>query len=160
VTEYLFSNFRTSRLEYEELSEFWNSHVWKQLPMALRSGWTTPWFATRKPALQDGNPIFTAWSEAELRGLQIIQVAPDEGTLSDLNLWLDWFGDLRDPEAIRKLVITCVLTSANLPRIQSVIEQWVIDGFVSEHSEPVDMTTTSSDASDLTSGVPLVGLSL
>jgi hypothetical protein len=157
VAEYLFTNFLKSPQEYKELAAFWHDRVWEQIPSALRGDWKAPWFAKREPALQDGNPIFTAWSETELRGLQIIQVAPDEGAVSDLNLWLDWFGDARDPAAVKKLVVTCVLTTSNLRQIRSLIEQWVIDGCVTERADDVDVTTVWSDASDIRVGVPVIG---
>jgi hypothetical protein len=149
MADFLFPNFLQSRAEYAALREFWNQEIWARIPRLTRRDWVTPWFAPQHADLEDGNPIFTAWGPSRNRGLQIIQISPNSGATCDLNWWVDWFGgDASDPEAVRKLVIVCVLTVANQRRIRSMINEWVLHGRVSEHVETLDATVTSDSQSD------------
>ena len=76
MPDYLFRSFRRSRLEYEMSIRFWSEEVWDRIPPYVREGWTTPWFARQRPELEDGNPIFSAWSPYLHRGIQIVQIEP------------------------------------------------------------------------------------
>jgi hypothetical protein len=158
MPEYLFSDFRRSRARYEKAVAFWNERVWQAISEYSRREWITPWFSRQHPALEDGNPIFSAWSRAERRGVQIIQVSATEGT-DDVEWWIDWFGgNAFDPDAVRNLVIVCAPTTTNRERIVRLMEDWIRRGQLTERAETIDTTAVLHGAFDREASIA-VGLS-
>ena len=80
----------------------------------------------------DGNPIFTAVCEPLRRGVRIIQEEPGEAGDSDLDWWVDSFGDEADPGAVRELVISCCPSRENAAEIEQLLREWVRGGAVAE----------------------------
>jgi len=155
MSEYLFPKFLESRNEYLLLVNYW-SHMWNSLPADAREGWITPWFSRLDPDLEEGNPIFSAWSPRLMRGVQVIQLAPQEQSNDELHRWIDWFGgDSRNPDAIQKLVITCVLTEFSESRIWDEIEKWIESGKIVERSSVDEAWTTAGYTPELTFAGPL-----
>ena len=113
--------------------------LWESIDPAIRAAgdWKQPWFDN---PLHDGNPIFTAWSPTQRRGIRVIQYEDDSiGQLSRFDptrtfgytTYLDWFGDPSDPEqapeggAIRELVIACVLSDNSLRNALADMTRWI-----------------------------------
>jgi hypothetical protein len=145
MSEYLFEDFLNSEREYRDAEMFWRE-IWDDAQKHARSDWIQPWFSTQSRELEDGNPIFSAWSPSERRGLRIVQILPDH-IERDVNYWIDWFGgDAWDLDAVTELVIVCAPTSANRQRIVLMLERWVAQGDVSEQINTLETTgiTTSS----------------
>jgi hypothetical protein len=146
MNDALFPDFRDAPRVYEQSVKFWREDVWRIIPEDSRRGWETPWFARQASGLEDGNPIFSAWSPAVRRGLQVIQVQPGESD-NDLTWWMDFFGgEATDPNAIAKLVIVCVPSHSKVARLRSLIDEWTREGWVSEEREGFELTDTAADA--------------
>jgi hypothetical protein len=60
--------------------------------------------------------------------VRIIQEEPGEPDDVDLDWWIDTFGDEREPDAIRELVIACAPSLENAGAIERLLSQWVKDG--------------------------------
>lgn len=101
--------------------------LWESIDPAIRlaGGWQQPWMNN---PLHDCNPIFTAWSPTQKRGIRVIQ---HEGSDLLYTTYPDWFGDPNDPEqapeggAIRELVIACVLSDNSLRNAHAGMTRWV-----------------------------------
>lgn len=73
----------------------------------------------------DGNPIFSAWSPRERKGIRVIQYAPTSGGL-EFDHWLDTFGGrLGDPDTVRTLTIACALSEEAAQRALELMNAWV-----------------------------------
>jgi hypothetical protein len=88
--------------------------------------WQVPWlnttFADGTPC-RDGNPIFSAVCPARRLGVRVIQREP-AGNPRELNYWIDTFAQ-GEPEAIRELVISCVLTEETVVDALDLMNQWI-----------------------------------
>jgi hypothetical protein len=108
---------------FKRAQAFWLS-VWDSLDSSLRQGWKTPWFAALPDAVIDGDGIFSAFSQAERRGVRIIQEPHSGHTV--LEKWINWIGDgPQDPGATMELVIAGPVTVENVARMRSLIEAWL-----------------------------------
>jgi len=126
MTQHVFPHFLTDASEYLAAEAYWIS-LWKSISEfdRRRFGWRQPWFDF-SDSLRDGNPIFTAYSESELKAIRIIQFAP---TLSvpELDWWLDTFGGgSTDPVAVRELVIACALSTESAIMASRLMQSWVV----------------------------------
>jgi len=116
--------------KYALAASLWQSE-WSQLVLSagVEHEWDSPWlkttFANGTPFL-DGNPIFSAVSRTMRRGIRVIQQEPD-GAEEGLLFWVDTFAR-GQPDAVKELVITCVLTSEILHKIVALMKQWVRHG--------------------------------
>ena len=79
-------------------------------------------FADGTPC-RDGNPIFSAYSPSRRRGVRIIQLEP-AGDARELTFWVDDFAR-GDPEQVKELVVSCVLSEETLPVVNELLRQWV-----------------------------------
>jgi hypothetical protein len=126
----LFPNFLNDPAEYAAAERYWES-LWSGVDQIRRriAGWETPWLATRfadgTPML-DGNPIFSAASMRQARGVRAIQYAP-QGDELVFDYWLGLFGasDIADPNAVVELVIACALSDQSAVLAQILMDAWV-----------------------------------
>lgn len=121
---HLFPNFLADDSEYSQAEAFW-ARLWAEIPEADRRchGWRAGWFQ-RQP-MKDGNPIFTAVSEAERRGIRVIQCEPTCAE-PEFDYWLDTFGgDADEQDTIRELVIACALSDETVRMASEVMSSWV-----------------------------------
>ena len=151
---YLFPNFMASDSEYMLVRAFWETHVWNSIPKLSRSGWSTPWLMQLSPTLEGGNPIFSAWNRKLKIGLKIVQVPLEEGG-DELSRWVEWLGgDVNDPDAVRTLVVVCILTDMNAALIKDWMQEWIEQGRIVDHVELVEMTTSSDYSSEVINSGP------
>jgi len=121
---HLFRNFLNDESDYVQSEAVW-ADLWAAAPEheRLARGWRSPWFAPQPP--KDGNPIFSAVSEIQRRGLRIIQFEPSSQAV-ELDFWTDTFGGtLTDPLAIRELVIACALSTGSIQIARRLMVAWV-----------------------------------
>ncbi|MCI0460548.1 MAG: hypothetical protein L0Z62_26640 [Gemmataceae bacterium] len=112
--------------EYQASTQYWE-RLWEDVDRyaRVRDGWHTPWLSTGDPSIQDGNPIFSAFSEQVRRGIRIIQYPPTTDQV-EFDWWLDSFGGtMTDPESIRELVIACALSVEAGQKAANLMNQWV-----------------------------------
>jgi hypothetical protein len=125
--EPLFPNFLNDPSEYHQAETLWRER-WDELVRRVgQEGlWVTPWltttFANGTP-FADGNPIFSAVAPNRRLGVRIIQVEPSEEP-RDFSVWTDAFAE-GQPEAIKELVIACVLTPQTLDESLVLMERWI-----------------------------------
>ena len=134
ATTYVHADFLESGPAYEEARRFWRS-LWEEAQSPHASDWQTPWLAEPVAALQDGNPIFTAWSPPLRRGVRIVQ-RPASRDVPDLGYWLDMFGgDGHEPDAVEELVVNCSPAVELVPRLRSLLSRWMSGAPVSASIE-------------------------
>src|SRR5687768_13727149 len=98
---HLFAKLLTDENEYAQAEAFW-ALLWQKTSAVERKlrGWRAPWFPPQPP--KDANPIFSAVSEMQKKGIRVIQYEPTAGDL-ELDFWLDTFGGPpTDPKAVRE----------------------------------------------------------
>lgn len=134
MVQHYLSDFLENRVQYAEAASRWRQ-LWSTLVPSRGSicGWREPWLNDGGVHLRDGNPIFSAYSPAQRKGVRIIQHAPTSNEL-EFEYWLDTTGGGdTDPESIQELVISCALCSEALTRAKALIREWASDKAV--HSE-------------------------
>jgi hypothetical protein len=122
---HLFPHFLNDDSEYAQAQAYWEQ-IWKDTSAADRTyaAWRSGWFNLSGP--NDGNPIFTAVSELERKGIRAIQYAPSSNEL-ELDFWLDTFGGApTDPDAIQELVIVCSLSVESAIYARNLISAWLV----------------------------------
>lgn len=126
---YLFPNFLTDAQEYEQVETLWRER-WEDLINRLGQEWLweSPWlntaFADGTPC-RDGNPIFSAVSHYRRLGVHVNQLKPSDEPM-EFYVWTDTFAK-GSSEAIKELVISCVLTDQTLLEAIDLIKRWVIE---------------------------------
>ena len=128
--KYLHADFLESSRPYEQARSFWRSLL-EEAQMRHDVRWQIPWLNELPAELQDGNPIFTAWSPLLRRGLRVIQRRPSV-ELPDLGYWLDVFGGgLHEPGAVEELVLNCSPSVELVPQLQALMSSWISGARVS-----------------------------
>jgi hypothetical protein len=127
MSEYLFPNFLQDPREYELAQEFWRNKWQETLERTGKKDlWITPWFGTTftngTPCL-DGNPIFSAVCPSRRLGIFVIQLEPSANP-SEVEVWTDTFAH-RQPEEVKELVISCVLTEETQCIALDLMHQWI-----------------------------------
>ena len=156
MTEYLFPNFLTDPREYEQAEAFWRAR-WDDVVRGVgqESLWESPWFNTtfaNGTPFRDGNPIFSAVSLHRHLGVQVIQLEPADD-LEEFTVWTDTFAE-GSPEAVKKLVISCVLTKDTLRRAEELMRQWIPEEKV-ERARAIDEGPTAPNKAGSLSGPAL-----
>jgi hypothetical protein len=142
MVEYLYPKFLNDTQEYARSQALWQEK-WDSLIRRVRQQdlWTTPWVNTTyvngRP-FQDGNPIFSAVCPSRHLAIRVIQLEP-AGDPRELEFWTDTFGE-GEPQPIKELVISCVLTQQTLSLADDLISQWVKEGDVRLTSKEVSGT--------------------
>ncbi len=122
---HLFPNFLTDESEYLQAEAFW-ANVWERTPALERRlcNWRSGWFKSQPP--RDANPIFTAVSEVQKKGVRVIQYEPSSDGI-ELDFWMDSFGGpATDPHAIRELVIACALSKETAQISLNLMSAWIV----------------------------------
>jgi len=125
----LFPNFLEDPDQYARVVEYW-SNLWERIEAWERkqAGWRQPWLFSgwREHAeFMDGDPIFSAWTPRERKGIRIIQYAAASEDL-EFDSWLDMFGGrLGDRESVQTLVIACALSEEASRLALEVMAPWV-----------------------------------
>ena len=123
MVQHLYPNFLTDPQEYKRSEEFWND-LWKDLikETGVAKDWKSPWLAAPLP---DGDPMFSAVSQAQRRGVHVIQHMP---TSEDLEIvwWQDKFGEEGVDAVIDQLVISCALSSESAAQARELMRGWAI----------------------------------
>lgn len=130
MDDLLFANFLNDEAEYKRSEAIWRER-WIALvrDMGQEEAWRTPWLNTGVSYgsfFRDGNPIFSAVSPARHLGVRIIQADP-EIYPTHFNTWTDTFAE-GEPEAIKELVIHCVLSEQALSAAEVAIKRWLAEG--------------------------------
>lgn len=129
MVDYLFPHFLSDPKEYEHAESIWRER-WEDLVCRVGQKWLweSPWlnttFSNGSPC-QDGNPIFSAVSRVRQLGVRVIQLEPS-GNPRELHAWSDTFAK-GSPEAIRELVISCVLTDQTLLESVDLMNRWIME---------------------------------
>lgn len=129
MVRYLFPNFLTDAQEYEQAEAIWREH-WDDLVRRLGQEWLWehPWlnttFADGTPC-RDGNPIFSALSPHRRLGVHVIQLEPSDDP-KEFYVWSDTFAK-GTPEAVKELVISCVLSHQTLLEAIDLMKRWIIE---------------------------------
>jgi hypothetical protein len=126
MAHWLFPDLLKDSSAYARAQRHWEA-VWMKVLSTtdLAQAWQSPWMSNPFP---DGNPIFTAVSPSLHRGVRIIQEEPGEPDDTDLDWWLDHFGEQNEPDAIHELVIACCPSRENAAQIEHLLSQWVASG--------------------------------
>lgn len=124
-----FASFLEDPLQYARAVDYW-VQLWERVDPLRRliDGWEHPWFSARLAdgsLDMDGNPIFTAFSPSLRKGVRVIQDQPTSDRV-EFQFWYDTFGgSIRDPEAIRELVIACALSDETADLSLQTMRDWV-----------------------------------
>lgn len=144
MVEHLFASFLEDRSQYAGSVRRW-LELWNGTDAAARrrDHWTTPWLSTtEEDGLGDGNPIFSAWSPKQRRGIRVIQHVPTRD-IAELAWWLDTFaGPIRNPDCVEELVIACAMSLESMAVAQGLIEQWITRGRISREN-PLAQSSSS-----------------
>lgn len=158
--EYLFAHFLSEPKEYARAEALWQAN-WTEL--LRRTGqealWRFPWMNTTfadGSSCRDGNPIFSAVSPPRQLGVRVIQLEPEDDP-ADFTVWTDTFAG-GSPEAVRELVISCVLTNENLRHAIELMRQWLteekVGSFGQTEKPPRNSETTPLDPTPAFSDLP------
>jgi hypothetical protein len=130
----LYPSFLSDPNEYQQAEAYWQ----KMWALVLRRAgqteeWQSPWLTNRYAdgtPCPDGNPIFTAVHQGRRLGVRVIQES--EGKPDDIGLdwWVDFVGEESEPDAIRELVIACVLSEQTESVVSQLLYEWVTQGQV------------------------------
>jgi hypothetical protein len=126
---HLLEKFLEDRAEYAGAVDYWVG-LWEKVEPSWRerTGWQQPWLFSgwqEHPEFMDGNPMFSAWSPQERKGIRVIQYAPTSEDL-EFDFWLDTFGGAPgDPDSIQTLVIACALSDEAAQLALEEIGRWV-----------------------------------
>jgi hypothetical protein len=129
VAEFLLADFRTDPAQYDKAESVWRD-FWQKITRELGQEelWKTPWMNTHfndGTPFRDGNPIFTAICPARHLGVRVIQVEPED-EFDEITAWTDTFGE-GEPDAVKELVIHCVLSNATLATADDLMKRWIRD---------------------------------
>ncbi len=129
MAQHLYPNFLSDPEQYKLSVEHWERLWSRTVPSERVAGrWKYPWLSTGSPSIQDGNPIFSAFSQMKRRGIRIIQHEPTEPNV-EIQVWLDRFGgSVSDPGSIEELVICCALSDIASDLVLSLMNQWIKEG--------------------------------
>lgn len=126
MPQWLFPDSLADPKTYEQAQHFWERLWQKVLKSTGSSGtWETPWMQNPIP---DGNPIFTAISKSKNRGVRIIHEGGGEPDDTDLDWWVNSFGEKAVPDATPELVIACCPSCENLVEVERLLREWVEKG--------------------------------
>jgi hypothetical protein len=129
MIDYLFARFLSDPQEYKQAEMLWRAR-WGDLVHRVGQEWLwkTPWantYSVNGTPIQDGNPIFSAISPRRRLGIRVIQLDPLDNP-REIDAWTDTFAKGL-PEAVRELVISCVLTDQTLLDAQDLMKQWITE---------------------------------
>ncbi len=124
----LFPDFLQDPKQYAEAEAFWQT-LWSKIvaTSSQAAEWRFPWLNTHfqnGSPCRDGNPIFSAVNEKRQRGIRVIQTEADSQE-SNLHSWGDYFGAKDDPESLRELVISCVLSERTACQASELLGKWI-----------------------------------
>lgn len=120
---HLFAHFLTNSAEYSQAQAEW-AKLWESIPDRDEYGWRSGWFELQQA--NDGNPIFTAISDANQKAIRVIQYEPTSNDV-EIDCWLDTFGGpVIDPSSIRELVIACALSDESKQIAHELMAAWVV----------------------------------
>jgi hypothetical protein len=129
MIQVLVPNFLNDPAEYNQAESTWRQTWAAVVHDAGQVGrWQTPWINTMSndgTCLRDGNPIFSAVCPERHLGVRVIQVEPEDD-FDEITAWTDTFGE-GDPDAVKELVIHCVLSDATLATAADLIKRWITD---------------------------------
>lgn len=127
MVQFIFADFLNDPAQYAQAEAIWRERWVAVLrDLGQQDQWQTPWINTTAndgTPFRDGNPIFSAVCSARQLGVRVIQVEP-EGDLNEFTSWIDTFAE-GDPDAIKELVIHCVLSDASLREAETLIKRWI-----------------------------------
>jgi len=126
MIDHLYSDFLKDPSQYSLSQSYWRE-LWQKISDQDRSrfGWQQPWFQPLPPKLEQGNPIFSAFSPLLRRGIRVIQHEPTCQTL-EIQAWPDSFGGpITDPQSIKELVIACALSDLAVEVAMDLMQPWV-----------------------------------
>ncbi len=122
MVQHLYPNFLTDAREYKLSEKFWKE-LWDDLmkEASVVKEWKSPWLGAPLP---DGDPIFSAVSQAQRRGVHIIQHAATSAEVEIVS-WQDQFGEEGVDDIIDQLVISCALSKESVAQARALIQSWV-----------------------------------
>lgn len=123
----LHRTFLDDPTEYSQAEALW-ANEWAKLLDATQEqeDWITPWVSTSfvdGTPYHDGNPIFSAICSVRRLAIRVIQHEPGEDP-GELHFWTDIFAE-GQPEAVKELVISCVLSTETLDSSLKMMASWV-----------------------------------
>jgi hypothetical protein len=124
-------NFLSDPTEYALSKRYWQE-LFRSITheAGVSDSWRDPWLNMTfvdGTSFADGNPIFSALSPNRKLGVRIIQLDPaNPGEDPSWSSWIGVFGD--GDEAIRELVISCVLSDESAMQASNHLRLWVTDG--------------------------------
>jgi hypothetical protein len=127
IVTLLYPNFLSDHGEYRQAEALW-SEEWAKLLQVTQdeARWETPWvastFANGTPR-RDGSPIFSAVCPSRKLGIRVIQNEPSDDQ-GELHFWTNIWAD-GEPEAIKELVISCVLSTETLHASLDIMASWI-----------------------------------
>jgi hypothetical protein len=127
MVQHLYPNFLTEEREYKLSEKFWRN-LWKEVVKEAGAAkeWKSPWLGA---PLRDGDPIFSAVSQAQGRAVHVVQHAPTSGSV-EIVWWQDKFGEEGVDQVIDQLVISCALSQETASRARALVWSWVTRGVV------------------------------
>lgn len=143
----LHAHFLHDPAAYARAESVWRD-LWKMSDQIqrLQHGWQTDWIVTTYAdgtPMHDGNPIFSAYSPRELRGIRIIQHEPT-GEAMEFEFWLGMSGgDITDPNAVVELVISCALSDQSLVLASLLIDAWIQGSIEYEQKDGIRCITSA-----------------
>ncbi len=136
MVQHLYPNFLTDARVYALSEELWDN-LWKEVMRVegLARDWKSPWLGT---PLADGDPIFSAVSQAQRRGVHVIQHAPTSDNVEIVS-WQDKFGEEGVDEIIDQLVIACTLSREATAQARELLQSWVVRGTLESVEKQVEV---------------------
>src|SRR5438128_2276394 len=100
MIHHIHEDFLKGPQQYKQAVRYWRD-LWERLVIeaGVADKWRHPWLAA---PLQDGDPIFSAVSDSERRGVRVIQHAPTSDEV-ELVWWTDQFGEKGIDEIVTQL---------------------------------------------------------
>jgi hypothetical protein len=125
MVQHIDRDFLTDPAQYRHAEQYWKE-LWRRLVnrAGVAEKWQSPWLGA---PLRDGNPMFSAVSVEQHRGVHVIQHAP---TVDDTELvwWIDRFGEEGIDEVVDQLVISCALSVEAAEQVRELMWSWVTQG--------------------------------
>src|SRR5438128_5166324 len=141
MVRHLHKNFLIDPAAYAAAEQYW-IEFWETLVGSAKAEkkWTHPWLGN---PLKDGNPIFSAVSTKDHRGVRIIQHGPQSEDV-ELTHWTSLHGE-KSSDAVLQLTISCSLSEESGALARDLVWSWVTKG---------ETDVANAEGNGLNRGVP------
>jgi hypothetical protein len=127
MVQHIDKDFLKNPQRYSHAQDYW-SKLWERLVLDAGAAgqWRQPWLGAPP---RNGDPIFSAVSPAQGRGVRVIQHEPTSHQL-EIVWWTEQFGEEGIDEVVSQLVISCALSAEAAKLAYDLLLSWVTQGTV------------------------------